>query len=169
MTDLVIQSKFDSFIERYSDLFLSDEEIWNNNLQKTIDFIDENGKRPNSNSKIPSEKFLGQWICNQLNSRDKCIQIMSNSMIRDKWDEFVRTYSELFLSNEEIWNNNLQKTIDFIEENGRRPIQKSKIPSEKVLGQWISTQLKNRKKCTHIMKDEKIREIWDKFAADYLE
>jgi len=53
------------------------------------------------------------------------------------------------------WYEKLDETKKFIDENERKPIQKSKDKKEKQLGQWIRNQQKNYKKKRGGMKNEK--------------
>ena len=56
MTDESIRKKWEEFIndDKYKEYFLSNEEVWVNNLQKVKEFMDEKKSRPNSNSKNKS-------------------------------------------------------------------------------------------------------------------
>jgi hypothetical protein len=145
------------------------EEQWEMNMNKCGEFIDENGKRPSSTSKNLEEKRLGRWILTHITNYKKNKQIMSNTEIREKWEEFKSKYPEYFMSSEEQWEMNLNKCDEFIIENGRRPSKNSKNPEEKRLGRWISTQITNHKKNKQIMSNVEIREKWEEFKSKYPE
>ena len=164
-----IRIKWEEFISKYNQYFLSNEEIWNNNLQKCIEFIDKYNKRPNSESKNNNEKKIGKWIIYQLQIYKNKKHIMNNQEIRNKWDEFIEKKTQYFLSNEEIWENNLQKLIDFINKNNKRPSSKSKNIDEKNLSYWISQNLINYKNDKQIMKNKEIRIKFEDFLNQYNE
>jgi len=148
---------------------LNPGERWDLNLEKCVDFMDRNEKRPSSSSKNKEEKRLGYWISDQIKNYKKNKQIMSNAEIREKWEAFTLKYYEYFMSNEKQWELNLEKCGDFIDKNGKRPITNSKNPEERRLGYWISHQIKNYKKNKQIMSNAEIREKWESFTSKYSE
>ena len=56
----------------------------------------------------------------------------------------------------------------FFKKYEKRPSRGAKNGTEKVLAQWISTQLKNREKSQQIMSNEKIRDLWDAFKMEHI-
>ena len=158
-----IKDLWDSFIKDYQQYFLSNEELWTNNLTELKTFIDLNKRRPNKRKE--TEKVLGEWLCNQLKNRKAEKYIMINEDIRGMWGSFIKDYSQFFLSNEELWTNNLTELKAFIDLNKRQPIEEKE--TEKMLCLWLSNQLKNRKTKKDIMSNENIRGSWDIFIKDY--
>ena len=63
-------------------------------------------------------------------------------------------------NSEEIWEKRLEEVKKYIDENGKRPLQKDK------LGRWAHTQQKNYKLKIYNMKDDKIYKKWDTFIND---
>ena len=112
---------------------------WNKNLEKVKTYIEENNKRPSSTSKNTEIKQMGTWIQHQLNNYDKKQQIMSNKEFRKKWKEFVGEYDKYFKSNDDIWDQNLEKVKTYIGENNERPSNHSKNTETKQMGNWIKT------------------------------
>jgi superfamily II DNA or RNA helicase len=167
MKNKEIRIKWEEFINKYNDYFFSNENIWENNLQKCINFINENNKRPSHGSKNNDEKILGVFISTQITNYNKNQNIMINEKIKIKFKEFLNQYNDYFLSNEKIWENNLQKCINFINENNKRPSHGSKNNDEKILGKFISHQLQNYKNNKFIMKNEEIRIKWEEFINKY--
>ena len=51
--------------------------------------------------------MLGEWLCNQLKNRKAEKYIMINEDIRGSWDSFIKDYQQYFISNKELWTNNL--------------------------------------------------------------
>ena len=78
---------------------------------------------------------------------------------------FYKDYQQYFLSNEELWTNNLTELKAFIDLNKRRPSEGKE--TEKVLGLWLSVQLRNRKARQQIMSNEDVKNSWDSFIKDY--
>jgi superfamily II DNA or RNA helicase len=154
--------------DKYKEYFINNEENWKQTLAKLKEFMDENHRRPSSTSKNPDEKFLGRWVVTQIGNYTKKEHLMKIPEIYKTWTEFINDdkYKDYFMSNEDKWKQTLAKVKEFMDENHRRPIQKSKNPDEKVLGRWISGQLKNYTKKQHIMKDPEIYNIWTEFIND---
>ena len=159
-----IKSTWDSFIKNYEQYFISNEELWNNNLIKLKTFIDLNERRPSE--KKETEKVLEGWLSTQLRNRQAKKYNMSNEDIRNEWDTFIKDYKQFFISNEELWTNNLTKLKTFIDLNKQRPKNGGK-KIEKVLSRWLYNQLKNRKTEKKSMLNEDIRSVWDSFIKDY--
>jgi hypothetical protein len=164
MKNDIIYNNFKDFIEKYKEYFISNEEVWNNNLETVIKYIDMNNKLPSltDNNKI---KSLSNWLNSQLNNYKTQKDIMKNDIIYNKFKNFLEIYKEYFLSNKEIWNNNLEKIIEYIKKNNKLPSKIDKDKEIKILGLWISTQKTNYKNIHKIMKDDI---IYNKFK-DFLE
>jgi len=64
---------------------------------------------------------------------------MKEKNIRIIWDKFIEKYKIYFESNEEVWNDTLQKVINYINENNKRPSMVNKNIDIKNLGKWIGT------------------------------
>jgi superfamily II DNA/RNA helicase len=68
---------------------------------------------------------------------------------------------------EGLWIERLDKIKKYIDENNKRPSSKyNKNPEIKSNGMWIVTQQKNYKKNKNIMKNKKIRKLWEAFIND---
>ena len=157
-----IKNLWDSFIKDYNQYFLSNEELWTNNLTELKKFIDLNERRPLRSRE--TEKELCIWLINQCTRRKTENQIMLNKDIRNTWDSFIKDYNQYFLSNEELWTNNFTKLKKFIDLNERRPSRSKE--TEKVLCMWLHTQLTNRKIKKDIMSNQDIINTWDIFIKD---
>jgi len=167
MKDLTIRNKWKTFVDEYSNYFMSNEEVWENNLNLVKLYIDKNKKRPSSVSKDKNIKILGQWINAQLIRYKKNDRIMRHPIIRDKWKKFTTEYSNYFISNEELWETNLNQVKQYIEQNKKRPSRHDKDKNTKILGSWLSHQIANYKKNTEIMNDPIIRSKWEEFITEY--
>jgi phenylalanine-4-hydroxylase len=170
MSNKKIRECWEKFVsdEKYKEYFMSNEEVWYDNLEKAKKFIDEENKRPCNKNKNQDEKYLGGWIGKQLVNYNKKAEIMKDKIIRECWEKFVsdEKYKEYFMSNEEVWYDNLEKVKKFIDGDSKRPSSESKNQDEKYLGGWIGKQLVNYNKKTQTMSDKNIRECWEKFVSD---
>ena len=151
--------------EKYKKYFESDDDKWINMLEQIKDFMDKNNKRPCGSSKDENEKYLGNWITNQLQKENK-EYFITNDNIYSKWIEFKNNpkYKQYFISNEDKWKENLNNLKEFIYENGRRPV--STIKEENYLTQWVTqTNIKFNEEIA-IMKNKEIYDLWNEFLGD---
>jgi polyhydroxyalkanoate synthesis regulator protein len=167
MKDEKIRKIWEEFITKHSKLFQSNDEMWIESLKAVDKYITDNGKRPSNKSKDEDIKKLGSWIGNQQKNYAKNEQIMKDENIRKIWEEFTTKYSKLFQNNDKMWIESLKAVDRYIIDNGKRPSCMSKDEDIKKLGTWISHQQENYAKNEYIMKDEKIRKIWEEFATKY--
>jgi superfamily II DNA or RNA helicase/crotonobetainyl-CoA:carnitine CoA-transferase CaiB-like acyl-CoA transferase len=165
MKDETLREKWEAFVKKHETLFLSNEKEWLLKLQQADDYIVKNGKRPSSED--PTIKTLAKWIGHQQENYKKKEWTMKDETIREKWEAFVKKHETLFLSNEEEWLLKLQQADYYIVKNGSRPSTHSKNSIIKTLAKWIGHQQVNYKKKEQIMKDETIREKWEKFVKKY--
>jgi hypothetical protein len=162
-----IRNIWEDFINTYSHLFMSNDEIWNDTLEKVKMYIETNNKLPSQHNKNKDIKQLGRWISTQKTKYNNKEYIMKEENIRNIWEDFINTYSHLFMSNDEMWNDTLEKAKLYIETNNKLPSATDKNKEIKQLGWWISTQKKNYSKQEKIMKEENIRNIWEDFINTY--
>lgn len=94
-----LKDAWKTFTDKYSDLFKSREEIWNDNLLKVQEFIKINGRLPPLHKEV-----LATWLNSQKRNYNKykpksmneTKQIMCNEDIRKQWENFVKENAELF-------------------------------------------------------------------------
>jgi superfamily II DNA or RNA helicase len=157
-----VRKLWEEFIndQQYHKYFLTNEEEWNNNLEKCMKYINIHNKRPSNSDKDKNIKKLGWWIGTQIKNYKNQTCIMLNEIIKNKWEEFImdEKYIKYFLNNEEAWNYNFEKCKEYID-------RYEKLPSE-YLGRWIGTQTKTYKTKTCIMTDEKIAKKWEEFITN---
>jgi superfamily II DNA or RNA helicase len=169
MSDPTIYSTWTAFITsaEYSEYFLDNNTVWNNNLSELKKYLDTNKKRPNKRDKDPKIKTLGQWVTNQIKIYAKKTFIMSDPTIYLAWNDFITSakYSEYFLDNNTIWNNNLSELKAYLDDNKKRPNTRDKNPKNKTLGKWVSHQITNYAKKKDIMKDPTIYSTWTAFTT----
>jgi len=164
-----IRKMWEEFIgnDKYKKYLKSNEEIWKDNLEKNKEYIDTNKKRPR-NDKDEDIKSLGQWLTHQIENYKNNEYNMKDENIRKMWEEFIGNdkYKKYFLSNEEIWKDNLEKNKEYIDTNKKRPSINDKDKDIKSLGQWICVQIQNYKNNEYNMKDENIRKMWEEFIGN---
>ena len=141
------------------------KDLWLKQLEEVKYYIDENNKRPNIENKNKKIKYLGRWISRQILNYKNKKQIMSNDEIYKKWTEFINNekYELYFISNEEKWNNKLQKVIEYIDKNNNKPDANNSDEEIKRLGQWCDSQKHDYKNKKHIMTISEIYNKWSEF------
>jgi hypothetical protein len=169
MKDKSIYSEWTQFMKKYKEYFLSNKEIWYDNLNKVKEYIDYNKKRPNSKDKDLEINQLAQWLCHQPRNYKKKQYNMKDDEIYNNWSQFMNEYKEYFLSDEEIWYDNLNKVKEYIDNNKKRPSQKDKNKEIKQLGWWINTQQQNYKTKEKNMSNDNIYSDWTNFINKYQE
>jgi hypothetical protein len=87
----------------------------------------------------------------------------------DKYTEFLKTYEEYMMDYDVRWEKTFNETIQFINENQKRPSKSSKNQEEKKLGRWLCTQNKNYKNKTDGMKSEERYDKYTDFLKTYEE
>ena len=160
---------WDAFISEHVEYFKSNEEIWHDKFEEAKSFFEIHGKRPSAAAKNIKEKELGSWISTQIQNRENCRYSMYKEEFRDIWDAFISEHIEYFKSNEEIWHDKFEEAKSFFKIHEKRPSKTAKDETEKILGSWISTQLKTRAKSQKSMLNEKIRDLWDAFKMEHIE
>jgi len=171
MSNNEIYNKWTEFINdlRYKKYFQSNEDRWNENLQKVVVYINENKKRPSTNDRKNKDiKQLGEWITHQMKNYKNKKEIMSNDEIYNKWTEIINNpqYKKYFQSNEDTWNENLQKVVEYINEHKKKPSSENKNQKIKQFGNWVLNQTQNYKNKNHIMLNEEIYNKWTEFIND---
>jgi superfamily II DNA or RNA helicase len=169
MKNITVYSTWNDFITsaEYSEFFLDNNTVWNNNLSELKTYLDTNKKRPIQQSKDPKIKTLGQWVSAQTTNYNKKKKLMKDPEIYSAWSEFITNpvYSEYFLDNTDVWNNSLSELKTYLDTNKKRPSAGSKDPKTKTLGNWIQNQNRNYAKKKDIMKDPTIYSTWTTFIT----
>ncbi len=168
--DKKILTSWTNFIndEKYSKYFITYSDNWNVNFEKFKDFVNTNKSRPSQLSKDPSEKVLAQWYSDQ-QKKLKANKFISED-IKNQWVNFIsdENYIEYFKSPEDIWKDNFNLLIEYIDTNNKKPSEKSQNINERKLGKWLSHQNSNYGSKKFLMKDEmtELYQIWTNFIND---
>jgi hypothetical protein len=96
MKDPEIRKKWEDFLEKYKEYFLTLEEIWIRNLHLVEKYFIENNKKPKQCDKNKDIQKLGSWINTQMKNYKKKKMIMKKSNIETMWKDFVEKYKEIF-------------------------------------------------------------------------
>jgi len=146
---------------------MSAEEIWFMKFEMLKEFIDKNGNTPNQIGKEKKEQSLGNWLSTQKTNYIK--QIMKSEKIYNTWTEFINDpiYIDYFKTDEEKWFMKFKKLKMFIDEHKITPNKRSKLLNESILGNWFSSQKRNYKKKSEIMKlNAIVYDTWGKFIIN---
>ena len=145
-------------------------EIWMKKLEMVENYIIKNNKKPSTIDKDKEIKKLGKWISAQQNNYKKNEKNMKDETIRQKWKDFTDKYIHLFLflSNDALWNNNLNLIENYIINNNKRPSGSDENKEIKKLGNWIDVQKNNYLNNKKIMKNENVRKKWKDFTDKYI-
>ena len=168
--NIQIYKQWNEFINdsKYTEYFLSNEEIWYNTFNELKDYININNKKPYDSNIDIKEKKLCKWLSHQQNRYNKKDRIMKIQKIYDTWTNFINDdqYKEYFLTNQEVWFDTLNKVKDYIDQNNKRPTAYNKDIKIKQFGIWIKCQLQNNKNKKQIMKIQEIFNTWNEFIND---
>ena len=165
-----IKNTWKNFIEKYKEYLRTFEEIWFDNLEKVKEYIELNNKSPPEKDKNTKVKQLGKWIMhNKQNYKNNTDCMKNNNDIKTEWEKFIEKYKEYLRSVEEIWFDNLEKAKEYIELNNKSPSQGDKNTEVKQMAKWICTNKTNYKNNRHCMKNNDIKNAWEKFIEKYKE
>ena len=158
------------FLEEYKGYFKNNDETWDEKFKELKKFIDNNKKRPNTKSIDKTEKSLGYWLVDQLiDYRTTPHHTMLNQSRYDDWKIFMEKYFQYVMNDEEKWNYKFALLKKFIDDNHKRPSNKSKNKLEKDLGIWLTNTNGSYKTKEKGMKDETRRNLWTTFLEEYKE
>ena len=162
MKNIEIYNKWTEIINRqYKDFFIDNISDWYNKLNKVLEYIKTNNKRPSSHSKNENIKRLGSWISDNKKNYKNKTKIMKNIQIYNKWTETINGQNKnFFIDNISDWYNKLNKVLEYIKTNNKKPSRRDNDKNIKSLGQWINTTKLNYKNKTNIMKNTEIYNKW---------
>jgi superfamily II DNA or RNA helicase len=118
-------------------------DMWPQKFEDLKAFIDVNERRPAGCSKNEEEKILGNWLGNQLGNYKRKTQGMKIVERYELWTQFLEEYKEYFMTKDEEFENNLMYFKNFINDNKRRPFEKTGSDEEKKLGRCLTKQIMN--------------------------
>lgn len=113
-------------------------DMWPQRFEELKAFIDENERRPSQVGKKTKEPFLGRWLSSQTQQYKNKTKGMKYEERYNIWRQFLEEYKEYFVTDDELWLQNFEKTNSFIVSNKKTPSSISKNENEKMLGKWYS-------------------------------
>jgi hypothetical protein len=164
-----IKKIWEEFVNEYEHLFMSNTEIWINNLKLLEEYINVHKELPSDYSKDPNTLKIARWKCTQKNNFKNKTKIMVNENIKNIWEEFVNRNKKLFRSNEEKWLDNLREIEEYVQIHKQLPNHTNKDENTRYLASWVSFQKENYKLNKQIMINEEIRKLWEEIVNKYQE
>jgi hypothetical protein len=73
-------------------------DIWMDMFKKVNEYIHQYNQKPPENSPNKDYKKMAAWLYTQKNNYNKKRYKMQNPEFRDKWDEFIDKYKDIFSS-----------------------------------------------------------------------
>jgi hypothetical protein len=152
----------------YKDYFLSNDKIWNQQLNRIKNYIDDYKKVPSSYDKDINIKKMGHWLKNQFKLHAHKKYIMQNEIIYNIFTNFINSnkYIIYFKNNESLWFERKKEVQNYIDTYNKKPVSTDTDIKIKSLSRWINMQHINYKQKKDIMKHENIRNSWIAFIND---
>ena len=167
----VLSKKIQRNIQVISDKVDEKDIVINNKFDKIKHFIKKEdnfkiviGDGKDVVSKVNRNIKPNVHVCNEISVLWK----FENDIMVDKtiFGGYIKAVT--MLEDEEEWVRKLDLVKDYIRVNEKRPSGNDKDKNIKILGQWLSNQLRCYKKLVGKMKIIKIRELWKSFISDNL-
>ena len=161
---------WEKFLTDYSEYLQNWDDKWFCDFNKLKQFIDINKRKPLEKSEIKNEKTIGNWLSTQLKNYNSCIHSMNTKYIvrREVWSQFMKEYKQHFTS--KTWVKKFEELKMFMNNNNNKTPRQSghnRTENEKIIGNWLSHQIKNYKKKKDSMKDPEIYSQWTQFLEEY--
>lgn len=157
------------FIKEYHMYFATNDEDWDNTLEKVKNYINNNQRIPPDSNTDNEIQCLSKWIQHQRENYNKKQKIMKSNEIRKKWSDFILEYGNYLKTGNEKWMCSLIKLKEYINLNKKIPKQNDKIIEIKKIRYWFDRQIKNYDEKMQIMSTPEIRKIWYDFIDEYKE
>ena len=158
---------WEQFIEKYKVHFKTNDNIWNEKLDKVKKYINDTNKCPNKRDKNINTKQLGEWICKQkinYKTKNEYLRIPEN---RFKWEEFIQEYKNYIKTPDEKWDDLLDKVKKYINNNKKFPNKNKQNNNIHQLWQWVNYQQLNYGKKRYNMKLQENITKWEQFIEEY--
>ena len=165
MKDQEIRKVWEETLQKYDEYLCDATEQWHNTHKQLCEYMDANQQRP-INGNEETQK-LASWISTQKNNYKNGINIMKDPKIRKVWEDTLQKYDEYLFDATEQWHKMHKEVCQYMDDKKKRPSTIDKIPEIKTLGRWVHHQLNNYKNDINIMKDPKIRKVWEETLQKY--
>ena len=163
MKDPEIRKVWEDTLQKYDEYLCDATEQWHKTHKEVCKYMDTNHKRPNQRDK--ETKKIGNWTTQQITNYKYGIHIMKDPEIRKVWEETLQKYDEYLFDATEQWHKTHKEVCQYIDTNHKRPSHGDE--ETKKLANWVQLQITNYKKGDQIMKDPKIRKVWEETLQKY--
>jgi superfamily II DNA or RNA helicase len=153
---------------KHYNLLLTTEDKWYDNYNLLIDNFLIHNKKPLFKGSQTNESHLAQWIRSQFNN----IRLNKDSMLyperRKLWDELIIKYKKLLITQDEECINNINKLMNFIDINNRKPSKHCKNNEDELkLGRFIGSIKKNYKTNKGSIFNNTVKPIFELLKKNY--
>jgi hypothetical protein len=151
---------WEDFMDKYPELFLNYTENWLKKFKILEEFVEKNGRFPT----YKEQKWFSTQQDNYNNNNDI---IIKNEEIKKIWEDFMDKYCYLLKNYEEIWLNKFKLLENYVKIHNKFPSNLDKNEENKTLANWRVYNNQSYKNNKNIMKNEKIKNIWEEFMDKY--
>jgi len=150
---------WEDFMNRYPDLFLDNVKMWLKKFKILEEFVEKNDRFPTN--------IEYDWFSTQRDNYKNNYHIMKNEEIKKIWEDFIEKYCYLLKDYEEIWINKFKLLENYVKIHNKFPSNLDKNEENKTLSIWRCYNNQSYKNNKNIMKNEKIKNIWEEFIDKY--
>lgn len=163
MNDKIKRIKYEELKNTHSSLFKSDDDKWYDMFKQLENFVKQHKRLPSECKE--NEKKISRWLDCQKKNYKNHKQAMQCKIKRKQYEELKNTYSNLFKSTDDKWNEMFEQLEQFIKENKKLPSKRKE--NEKILGKWLNAQKKNYKNSENSMNDKNKRKKYESLITTY--
>ncbi len=153
--------------ERYKIYLLDLTELWKYKLDHVIIFIDTNSNLPVHGCKFVDGTQMDKWVEQQRrNYKENSNKNKLDDELFKIFGDFMKNnkYKKYFMSNEEVWIENLELLVSHINKNNKLPTESSIDPTTKKLASWHYNQIYSYSKKIKLMNNDNIYNKWTIFT-----
>ena len=160
-----IKKEFENFMNKFSNLMLSNLDKLVQNLQEIEDYIKNNENLPPQRHKDIKIHKLAKWLSKTRKNYNEYKEGMKLEKDRELFKKFLEKYNEFFTDNKTKWYNNFEELKKYVEKYKKIPSTIDDNEEIQKLGNWYSSNLNHYKKKTGIMKEKKYLEKWNEYFS----
>lgn len=150
-------------LEEFTGWFWEKDDSFDDNYNELVKWVEENKRIPSEKSKNPIERRLGIWSSNKRQNKKE------NKLEEEKINK-LQAVTGWYWKKSDLFGNDYNILVKWVEENKRIPSEKSKDIVEKRLGTWCSDRRKYKKK--NKLDEEQIEKLnaipgwyWEKYDS----
>ena len=160
-----IKKEFENFMNKFSNLMLSNLDKLVQNLQEIEDYIKNNDKLPPQHHKDIKIDKLAKWLSKTRKNYNEYKEGMKFEKNRELFKKFLEKYNEYFIDNKTKWNNTFEEFKKYVEKHKKIPSTIDVNKAVQKLGNWYSLYLDMYKKNKCIMKEKEYRIKWNEYFS----